>query len=186
MYMLYYSDSHLNMLQTIFYPFPFTLCRCSIPGSFMAKVVFCIALLAQNCHFWKWMGMWLLNVTHDLLTRHHATCLQCMQLHKTVFVIIYHIPIPLIPFLGSFPCVPTIIIHNLIFRFSCVRSSKVKFSRHILASLHFNENLRRETQTSSDGKEYIRVTYPKFKLGEEVVREVASPPSYGNYWPLWF
>lgn len=114
MYMLYYSDSHLNMLQTIFYPFPFTLCRCSIPGSFMAKVVFCIALLAQNCHFWKWMGMWLLNVTHDLLTRHHATCLQCMQLHKTVFVIIYHIPIPLIPFLGSFPCVPTIIIHNLI------------------------------------------------------------------------
>ena len=34
----------------------------------------------------------------------------------------------------------------------------------------------------------MRVTYPKFKLGEEVVREVASPPTYnkqsnnGKYW----
>ena len=45
------------------------------------------------------------------------------------------------------------------------------FSRHILACLHFNENLRRETQVSKDGKPYMRVTYPKFKLGEEVVRE---------------
>ncbi|KAL9970830.1 hypothetical protein ACROYT_G023277 [Oculina patagonica] len=51
--------------------------------------------------------------------------------------------------------------------------------RHILAILHFNENIHRETQVSKDGKEYIRVTYPKFKLGEEVVREVASPPTYG-------
>ena len=50
------------------------------------------------------------------------------------------------------------------------------FSRHILACLHFNENLRRETQVSKDGKPYMRVTYPKFKLGEEVVREVACPP----------
>ena len=33
---------------------------------------------------------------------------------------------------------------------------------------------------SKDGKEYVRVTYPKFKLGEEVVREVASPPTYGK------
>ncbi len=54
------------------------------------------------------------------------------------------------------------------------------FSRHILAILHFNENIHRETQVSKDGKEYIRVTYPKFKLGEEVVREVASPPTYGK------
>ena len=53
------------------------------------------------------------------------------------------------------------------------------FYRHILASLHFNENIQRETQLSRDGNEYIRVTYPKFKLGEEVVREVACPPTYG-------
>lgn len=52
--------------------------------------------------------------------------------------------------------------------------------RHILASLHFNENIQRETQVSKEGKEYIRVTYPKFKLGEEVVREVSRPPTYGE------
>lgn len=54
------------------------------------------------------------------------------------------------------------------------------FCRHILAILHFNENIKRETQLSKDGKEYIRVTYPKFKLGEEVVREVACPPTYSE------
>ena len=48
--------------------------------------------------------------------------------------------------------------------------------------LEFNENIQRETQLSRDGNEYIRVTYPKFKLGEdlEVVREVACPPTYGT------
>ena len=54
-------------------------------------------------------------------------------------------------------------------------------SRHILASLHFNENIHRDTQMSKDGKEYVRVTYPKFKLGEEVVREVASHPLMVRY-----
>lgn len=53
------------------------------------------------------------------------------------------------------------------------------FCRHILASLHFNENVKRDTQLSKKGEKYYRVTYPKFKLGEEVVREVASPPTYG-------
>lgn len=52
--------------------------------------------------------------------------------------------------------------------------------RHILASLHFNENIHRETKLSKDGEKYYAVTYPKFKLGEEVVREVASPPTYGR------
>ncbi|KAK3743480.1 hypothetical protein QZH41_013093, partial [Actinostola sp. cb2023] len=51
--------------------------------------------------------------------------------------------------------------------------------RHILASLHFNENIHRETETTNDGVQYIRVTYPKFKFGEEVVREVSIPPTYG-------
>ena len=54
------------------------------------------------------------------------------------------------------------------------------FKRHILASLCFNENLQRETQRKFDGKEYIRITYPKFKIGEEVVREVACPPTYSK------
>ncbi|XP_067030157.1 uncharacterized protein [Acropora muricata] len=53
------------------------------------------------------------------------------------------------------------------------------YCRHILASLHFNENIHRECQTSKDGTPYMKVTYPKFKLGDEVVREVAVPPTYG-------
>ena len=53
--------------------------------------------------------------------------------------------------------------------------------RHILAILHFNENLHRDTQLTKDGKKYFKVTYPKYKLGEEVVREVASPPTYCEF-----
>ena len=41
----------------------------------------------------------------------------------------------------------------------------------ILASLHFNENVNRQTKISDDGEEYIKVTYPKFKLGSEVACE---------------
>lgn len=52
---------------------------------------------------------------------------------------------------------------------------------HVLASLHFHENVHRECQTSKDGTQYMKVTYPKFKLGDEVVREVAVPPTYGEY-----
>ncbi|CAB3981316.1 Hypothetical predicted protein [Paramuricea clavata] len=53
------------------------------------------------------------------------------------------------------------------------------YCRHILACLHFNENVHRETKTSKTGTPYIRVTYPKFKLGEEMVREIAVPATYG-------
>jgi len=49
-----------------------------------------------------------------------------------------------------------------------------------LASLHFNENVRREKQKSKDGEDYLKVTFPKFKLGEEVVREIAVMPTYGK------
>jgi len=38
----------------------------------------------------------------------------------------------------------------------------------ILASLHFNENVNRQTKISDDGEEYIKVTYPKFEQGDEV------------------
>ena len=55
------------------------------------------------------------------------------------------------------------------------------FYRHILASLHFNENINRESQTAKDGNAYVHVTYPKFKLGDEVVREVSVPPTYGEF-----
>ena len=37
----------------------------------------------------------------------------------------------------------------------------------------------RITQISKEGEAYIKVTYPKFKLEEEVVRDIAVPPTYG-------
>jgi len=46
-----------------------------------------------------------------------------------------------------------------------------------LASLHFNENLRRDPKQTKDGKTYMHATFPKFKMGEEVGREIAEPPS---------
>ena len=51
----------------------------------------------------------------------------------------------------------------------------------ILASLHFNENVNRQTKMSDDGEEYIKVTYPKFTLGNEVACEVKVPPAYGIF-----
>ena len=50
-----------------------------------------------------------------------------------------------------------------------------------MASLHFNENVNRQTKISDDGEEYFRVTHPKFKLGDEVVRQVTVPPTYGMF-----
>ena len=54
------------------------------------------------------------------------------------------------------------------------------FIRHILAVLHFNENVNRESKKSKDGLPYYHITYPKFKLGDEVVREIPVPPTYGK------
>jgi hypothetical protein len=56
--------------------------------------------------------------------------------------------------------------------------------RHALASLHFNENIHRDCKKSKGGEKYFGVTYPKFKLGEEVVREVPVPPTYGKIYHL--
>jgi hypothetical protein len=49
-----------------------------------------------------------------------------------------------------------------------------------LAILHFNENLNREKRKTAGGASYY-VVFPKFKLGEEVVREVAVHPTYSKY-----
>lgn len=46
---------------------------------------------------------------------------------------------------------------------------------------HFNENVFREQQKALDGSLYFNVIYPKYKLGDEVVREVAIPPTYSKY-----
>lgn len=53
--------------------------------------------------------------------------------------------------------------------------------RHTLATLHFNGNVHRETHVWKNGKDYVRIIYPKYKMGEEVVRGVAVPPTYSKY-----
>eukprot|EP00795_Rhopilema_esculentum_P005663 gene5663-10902_t len=48
---------------------------------------------------------------------------------------------------------------------------KSRYYLHILAALHFNENLKREVKINTDEKTKVLVTYPKFKNGEAIVRE---------------
>ena len=52
--------------------------------------------------------------------------------------------------------------------------------RHIMACLHFNENVCRQTKKTKEGVPYFKVTFPKYKLGDELVREIAVAPTYGN------
>ena len=56
------------------------------------------------------------------------------------------------------------------------------YYRHILACLHCNKNVQRETEIGKDRKPYYKVSYPKFNLGKEVVREVAVPPTNGKFY----
>ncbi|XP_068759957.1 uncharacterized protein [Montipora capricornis] len=50
--------------------------------------------------------------------------------------------------------------------------------RTILAAIHFNYNLTREPKVDKQGKPKLKVTYPKFKLGEATVREVRVAQNY--------
>ena len=52
--------------------------------------------------------------------------------------------------------------------------------RHILAAVHYNFNLHRETKKRTDGEERIKVFYPKFKHGEATVRGVRVHPNFGE------
>lgn len=49
-----------------------------------------------------------------------------------------------------------------------------------MACLHFNENVNRQTRKTKEGMPYMKVTYPKYKLGDELVREISVAPTYGN------
>lgn len=53
--------------------------------------------------------------------------------------------------------------------------------RTILAALHFNYNLNRESKTDGQGRPVLYVTYPKFKEGEAAVREAKVSANYGSY-----
>ena len=52
--------------------------------------------------------------------------------------------------------------------------------RHILASLHFNENLHREKELSKDDRTYTKIVWQKLKMGEEAIKERAIPQTYGK------
>lgn len=55
------------------------------------------------------------------------------------------------------------------------------FFRHILAVVHFNSNLRRETKTNADKSERVKISYPKFKNGEATVRNVTVAQNFGKF-----
>ena len=49
----------------------------------------------------------------------------------------------------------------------------------MLAALHFNYNLRRESNVDEEGRPVLLVSYPKFKEGEATVREAKASSNYG-------
>ena len=58
--------------------------------------------------------------------------------------------------------------------------SQYSIYRYILASQHLNENLHREKELSKDGRSYTTIGWPKYKMGEEGVKERASPQTDGK------
>ena len=53
------------------------------------------------------------------------------------------------------------------------------FHRTIMAALHFNFNLKRETKVDDEGQPILHVKYAKFKEGEATVREAKVSSNYG-------
>ena len=53
--------------------------------------------------------------------------------------------------------------------------------RHILAVVHFNNNLRREIKTNPDQSERVKISYPKFKNGEAIIRNVIVAQNFGKF-----
>lgn len=54
------------------------------------------------------------------------------------------------------------------------------FNRTIIAALHFNYNIQRESKKDVNGNVKVRVCYVKYKYGEGTVREVKSCQNYGE------
>lgn len=50
----------------------------------------------------------------------------------------------------------------------------------ILAAIHFNYNLKKETKVDAHANPRLKVTYPKYKQGEATVREVIVVQNYGK------
>ena len=69
--------------------------------------------------------------------------------------------------------------YRIILDFNLFRS--LLFYRTILAALHFNYNLNRESKTDGQGRPTLYVTYPKIKEGEGTVKEAKVSANYGSY-----
>ena len=54
------------------------------------------------------------------------------------------------------------------------------FSRHILATAHFNYNLQRDEKKFPDGSVQLTLRYPKFKNGEAVVKSVRVAANFSE------
>lgn len=52
--------------------------------------------------------------------------------------------------------------------------------RTILAALHFNYNLNRDSLKDDQGNPKLRVTYVKYKYGEGTVREAKTAQNFGK------
>ena len=48
-----------------------------------------------------------------------------------------------------------------------------------LAALHYNENVGRAQAQTQQGREQYKISFPKFKRGEHIVRRVLEDPAYG-------
>lgn len=69
---------------------------------------------------------------------------------------------------------------KLYFVFKEKRFTSYSFTRIALAALHFNKNVRRSTATKRNGEPCKKISYPKHKLGEEIVRDIRIQPRYGK------
>ena len=52
--------------------------------------------------------------------------------------------------------------------------------RQLLAAMHYNENASREHAQTAQGTLRYRVTYPKYKKGDYVVRKILTKSTYGT------
>lgn len=52
---------------------------------------------------------------------------------------------------------------------------------HIIAAVHFNNNVYGESKMNEDGTEQVGIVYPKFKNGEATVKSVRVEPNFSKY-----
>ena len=50
-----------------------------------------------------------------------------------------------------------------------------------IAALHFNENSHKEQAETRDGQRRYSISFPKYKQGHHIVREIATPSTYSKY-----